>query len=103
MPGDPSQAAFWVVAGCVVPGQRRCVVENVYAGPARIGFIERARSGWGPRSASGGSTRRARVDGHGPSRPAAGTVVEAAEIPSLDEVPVLAVAAAVAEGDDRVP
>ena len=35
------------------------------------------------------------------SAPLSGTTVDAAEIPSLDEVPVLAVAAAVAEGPTR--
>src|SRR2546427_781076 len=38
-PGDPSQAAFWAVAGCIVPGSD-LVLEDVYAGPARLGFVD---------------------------------------------------------------
>ncbi len=38
VPGDPSQAAFWVVAASMVPGSE-LVVENVYVGTARAGFV----------------------------------------------------------------
>ncbi|HVX21887.1 MAG TPA: 3-phosphoshikimate 1-carboxyvinyltransferase [Acidimicrobiales bacterium] len=95
VPGDPSQAAFWVVAGCVVPGSE-VAVQTVYAGPERIGFV-------GVLQRMGGQV--ALVDRQGTTAtvtarygPLQGTVVDAAEIPSLDEVPVLAVAAAVADG-----
>ncbi|HUZ09975.1 MAG TPA: 3-phosphoshikimate 1-carboxyvinyltransferase [Acidimicrobiales bacterium] len=96
VPGDPSQAAFWVVAGCVVPGSS-LVVKGVYAGAERIGFV-------GVLQRMGAEvTLRPDADGaadvssrFGPSLRA--TVVEAAEIPSLDEVPALVVAAAAAEG-----
>src|SRR6185437_1609844 len=95
VPGDPSQAAFWVVAGCVVPGSE-VAVETVYAGSERIGFV-------GVLQRMG--ARVALVDRQGATAtvtarygPLQGTVVEAAEIPSLDEVPILAVAAAVADG-----
>ena len=37
-PGDPSQAAFWVVAGAVVPGSR-ITVEQLHLGAERIGFL----------------------------------------------------------------
>ncbi len=39
VPGDPSQAAFWVVAACVVPGSE-ITVERVYVGPGRRGFLD---------------------------------------------------------------
>ena len=102
VPGDPSQAAFWVVAACVVPGSD-VVVEDVYLGPGRAGFLDvLARMGADvevdARSVEGQlrGTLRAR---HAPLR---GTEVAAAEIPGLvDEVPVLAVAAALAEGPTR--
>lgn len=95
VPGDPSQAAFWVVAACLVPGSE-VTVGRVYDGPDRTGFVGVLRRmgadvtmvAGGP----GGSDVVARY------RPLHGTVVEAAEIPSLDEVPALAVAAAAAEG-----
>src|SRR5438552_10763160 len=37
VPGDPSQAAFWVVAACITPGSD-VTVEDVYLGPGRTGF-----------------------------------------------------------------
>jgi 3-phosphoshikimate 1-carboxyvinyltransferase len=95
VPGDPSAAAFFVVAGCVVAASA-VEVEDVYHGPARLGFVsvlERmgATVSLVPRR-SGTCTIRAEA---GPLR---ATEVAASEIPSLDEVPVLAVAAAVATG-----
>jgi 3-phosphoshikimate 1-carboxyvinyltransferase len=95
VPGDPSAAAFFVVAGCVVPGSA-VAVQDVYHGPARLGFVavlERmgARVAVDP-GAPGTCTIRAEA---GPLR---ATGVAGSEIPSLDEVPVLAVAAAAAEG-----
>ena len=38
VPGDPSQAAFWAVAGVVVPGSA-VTVDRVHLGPERIGFV----------------------------------------------------------------
>lgn len=100
VPGDPSQAAFWLVAACLVPGST-VTVTGVYAGPERIGFVSVLRR-MGARvlvephhRGREGQPVADLVAGAGPLR---ATVVEAAEIPSLDEVPVLAVAAAAAEG-----
>ena len=95
VPGDPSASAFFVVAGCVVP-RSDVAVAGVYNGPARLGYVSvLQRMGAdvtvepdGP----GTATIRARSDR------LRATEVPASEIPSLDEVPVLAVAAAVAEG-----
>ena len=39
VPGDPSQAAFWLVGACLAPDSD-LIVENVYLGPARGGFVE---------------------------------------------------------------
>jgi cytidylate kinase len=95
VPGDPSAAAFFVVAGCVVPGSA-VEVEDVYRGPARLGFVpvlERMGASVSLISRGAGAcTIRAEA---GPLR---ATEVAGAEIPSLDEVPALAVAAAVAGG-----
>ncbi len=98
VPGDPSQAAFWVVAGVVVPGSR-VTVERVHLGPERIGFVHvLARMGAelvvAETGAGEGSITAVRSD-------LSGTTVESAEIPSLDEVPILAVAAMVAHGATR--
>jgi 3-phosphoshikimate 1-carboxyvinyltransferase len=93
VPGDPSQAAFWLVAACVVPGSD-VVVENVYVGPARNGFLDVLSRMGASVVRAGESDLRARHTG-----PLTATEVTAEEIPGLiDEVPILAVAAAAAEG-----
>jgi 3-phosphoshikimate 1-carboxyvinyltransferase len=88
--GDPSQAAFWAVAAVITPGSE-IVVENVYQGPARGGFVDVLQR-MGADVAFEGADLVAR------SSSLHGTEVAAEEIPSLDEVPILAVAAAAAEG-----
>jgi 3-phosphoshikimate 1-carboxyvinyltransferase len=98
VPGDPSQAAFWVVAGVVVANSR-LAVDGVHLGAERIGFVDvLTRMGADvavvPGAEGTGSVSSA-------SSRLTGTTVRAAEIPSLDEVPILAVAAAVAEGRTR--
>ena len=94
--GDPSQAAFWAVGAAILPGSE-VVVEGVYAGPARTGFVDvlaRMGASIDHDSATGDLTVR--------SADLVGTVVEPSEVPGLvDEVPVLAVAAAYAEGLTR--
>ena len=95
VPGDPSAAAFFVVAGCVVPGSR-VTVEHVYGGPARLGFVSvLQRMGAAVAVVPDEDGTVSITASSGPLR---GTEVPASEIPSLDEVPALAVAAAVAEG-----
>ncbi len=95
--GDPSQAAFWVVAACVVPGST-VTVESIYAGPARRGFLDVLRR-MGAAVEETPTTRGVgTVDVTARFAPLRPTEVDAAEIPSLDEVPILAVAAAAAEG-----
>lgn len=96
VPGDPSQAAFWVVAGCVVPGSD-VVVEGVYVGPARSGFLDvLRRMGADVEVVARDSTT---ADLRARSSALRGTKVAAEEVPGLvDEVPALAVAAAVADG-----
>ncbi len=96
VPGDPSQAAFLLVAGCVVPGSD-VTVENVYVGPGRAGFLAVLdRMGADleivPRSPTTADVRARH-------RPLRGTEVGGTEVPGvIDEIPVLAVAAALAEG-----
>ena len=93
VPGDPSQAAFWLVGACVADGSD-LTVENVYAGQARGGFIEVLhRMGADITVDPGSGDVRARSSELGATR------VTADELPGcIDEVPVLAVAAAVADG-----
>ena len=94
--GDPSQAAFWAVAASVVPGSD-VVVGNVYAGPARSGFVD-VLARMGADLAHDPATGDLAVRHSGLT----GTVVTPDEVPGLvDEVPILAVAAACAEGETR--
>ncbi|MGH9099960.1 MAG: 3-phosphoshikimate 1-carboxyvinyltransferase [Acidimicrobiales bacterium] len=102
VPGDPSQAAFFVVAACVV-AESAVRVRAMYAGNTRTGFL-----GVLVRMGAQVELDRAVEAGGGPTAdvsarwgPLSGTVVDAAEIPSLDEVPALAVAAACAGGTTR--
>jgi 3-phosphoshikimate 1-carboxyvinyltransferase len=100
VPGDPSQAAFWVVAACLVPGSE-VTVQRVYTGPSRRGFLD-VLGRMGARLEEVPATKpgdiAATADLVARSGPLVATEVDAAEIPGLDEIPVLAVAAARAEG-----
>jgi len=101
VPGDPSQAAFWIVAACVVPGSE-VTAERVYVGTGRRGYLDvLARMGADLRevAATGPGDLAATADIVARFGPLRGTEVEASEITGLDEVPVLAVAAACASGD----
>ena len=92
--GDPSQAAFWAVAASILPGSE-VVVANVYAGPARSGFVD-VLSRMGADITHDPTTGDLTVRHSGLT----GTVVTADEVPRLvDEVPILAVAAACADGE----
>ena len=98
IPGDPSQAAFWVVAACVVPGSD-LVLEDIYIGPARAGFLDvLLRMGADIGLERRDDTRKT-ADIHVRHGPLRATSVGGAEVPGLiDEIPILAVAAARAEG-----
>ncbi len=91
--GDPSQAAFWAVAGTIVQNSH-IEIENLYLGPTRTGFIsvlQRMGADLQINQETGELVVR--------SSQLQATHVEAHEIPSMiDEIPILAVAAACAEG-----
>jgi 3-phosphoshikimate 1-carboxyvinyltransferase len=100
VPGDPSSAAFFIVAALVVPGSE-LVIENVGLNPTRAGLIEVLRAMGGsieelnPREVGGEPVADLRVV-HSALR---GIAVDPAIAPSMiDEFPVLFVAAALAEG-----
>ena len=98
VPGDPSQAAFWVVGACIIPGSD-LVVERIYLGPARAGFLDVLG-----RMGADITLEDHDVDAQVASvrvryHPLVATEVGGTEVPGLiDEIPVLAVAAAVATG-----
>jgi 3-phosphoshikimate 1-carboxyvinyltransferase len=96
VPGDPSQAAFWVVAACVVPGSD-IVIEGVYVGRARAAFLDVLRR----MGANVEVTMRdeTTADIHAAYGPLTATTVAGEEVAGLiDEIPVLAVAAVAASG-----
>lgn len=93
IPGDPSQAAFWLVGACLA-SDSDLIVENVYLGQARDGFIDvllRMGADIAVDSESG--------DIRACSSQLRATRVTADEMPGcIDEVPILALAAAAADG-----
>jgi 3-phosphoshikimate 1-carboxyvinyltransferase len=96
VPGDPSQAAFWIVAACIVP-ESDVVVEGVYVGRARAGFLDVLRRMGADIEVVMRDTTTADV--HARHAPLHGTAVGGPEVAGLiDEIPVLAVAGALAEG-----
>lgn len=100
VPGDPSQAAFWVVAACVVPGSE-VRLPGVYVGEGRRGFLDvLARMGADITESEPADpdTGVASADLLARFGPLVATEVLSAEITGLDEIPALSVAAAVADG-----
>jgi 3-phosphoshikimate 1-carboxyvinyltransferase len=94
VPGDPSQAAFFAVLGAI---HRDATLEvlSVDASPERVGFVGvLQRMGADVRLVEHGAVTAL----HTRSSTLEATEVHAHEIPSVDEVPVLAVAAAAARG-----
>ena len=95
--GDPSQAAFWAVGASILPGSE-VVVANVYEGPGRAGFMKvLTRMGVDLNHDPGSGDLTVRPPASGVL---SGTTVRSDEVPGLvDEVPVLVVAAACADGE----
>jgi 3-phosphoshikimate 1-carboxyvinyltransferase len=104
VPGDPSSAAFLLVAALLVPGSR-VTVENVGLNPLRTGLFTTLRE-MGARL----TVENARVAGGEPVGDITAEYgpLRAVEVPTgrapsmIDEYPVLAVAAAAAEGETRM-
>jgi 3-phosphoshikimate 1-carboxyvinyltransferase len=101
VPGDPSSAAFAIVAAILVPGSD-VVVEGILLNPTRIGLLDTLREMGADLAVENERT----VGGEpvGDLRVRAGRLkgvtVPAARAPlMIDEYPVLSVAAAFAEGD----
>ena len=104
IPGDPSSAAFWTVAALILPNAK-VTIKNVGVNPRRIGFVSvlqrmggnitmNNRRIWGGEEVA---------DLHVVSSDLHGCEIFPEEIPDLiDEVPILAVAAAVANGSTRI-
>ena len=94
VPGDPSQAAFFSVLG-VIHDDADVVIEDVDATPERTGFVGvLVRMGADLSS----EERDSRLSLRARSSSLVGVEVFSSDVPSVDEVPVLAVAAAAARG-----
>ncbi|NUN70119.1 MAG: 3-phosphoshikimate 1-carboxyvinyltransferase [Bacteroidetes bacterium] len=105
VPGDPSSAAFFVVAGLIVPGSE-ILIRNVGMNPSRIGFLSVLKR-------MGGSIEylNERTVGGEPladllvrsSQLSGDIILEGEIIPNIiDEIPVLSVAAAFSAGSFHV-
>ncbi|MBD2194950.1 MULTISPECIES: 3-phosphoshikimate 1-carboxyvinyltransferase [Calothrix] len=100
VPGDISSAAFWLVAGAIVPGSE-LVVENVGVNPTRTGILEAL--------AMMGADIQLENQREVAGEPVADIRVRSSSLKSctiagdiiprmIDEIPILAVAAVFAEG-----
>ena len=98
VPGDPSSAAFFVVAACIVAGSE-LVLEGVSVNPARIGYVDVLRRM--------GARIEVTVTGEQIGEPVGEITVTASALTAteiagdesiIDELPVLAIAAAFADG-----
>lgn len=102
VPGDISSAAFWLVAAAIHPGAR-LTVAGVGLNPTRLGVLNVLRR----MGAEVSVCERGGIEPIGDvtviGGDLRGTEIGGAEIPTLiDELPVLAVAAAFAEGETVV-
>lgn len=99
VPGDISSAAFWIVAAAAREGAR-LLIDNVGLNPTRIGILSvmtRMGAKITERIDESGCEPMGSVEIVGGKMKA--TVIGGEEIPTLiDEIPILAVAAALAEG-----
>lgn len=103
VPGDPSSAAFFMVAALLVPGSD-LTIANVGINPTRAGLIEVLQAMGGaielvdPREVGGEPVADLRVR----HSPLTGIAIDPAIAPAMiDEFPVLFVAAALASGTTR--
>ncbi|MGO9877478.1 MAG: 3-phosphoshikimate 1-carboxyvinyltransferase [Acidimicrobiia bacterium] len=104
VPGDPSSAAFFVVAALITPGSD-LTIESLSLNPTRTGFVEVLRRMGAEIEIEPNEERCGEPVGelrvH--AGPLIATTIEGDEIPNVqDEIPALAVAAAFADGVTEV-
>ncbi|HEX4491792.1 MAG TPA: 3-phosphoshikimate 1-carboxyvinyltransferase [Acidimicrobiia bacterium] len=100
VPGDPSSAAFFVVAACITPGSE-LVIDDVALNPSRIAFVDVLRRMGADIDVEEVEVRVGEPVGSITVRAADlhGTEIAGAEVVAVqDEIPALAVAAAFADG-----
>jgi 3-phosphoshikimate 1-carboxyvinyltransferase len=104
VPGDPSSAAFFVVAASITPGSD-VTIEGLSVNPTRLAFVDALRRMGADIEVEPAGERCGEPVGNLRVRAAAlhATTIEGDEIPILqDEIPALAVAAAFADGVTEV-
>jgi 3-phosphoshikimate 1-carboxyvinyltransferase len=103
VPGDISSAAFWIVAAAARPGAH-LLVRNVGLNPTRTGILKtlvRMGAHINEIVEEHDGEPRGVIEVHGSQLH--GTEIDGDEIPNvIDEIPVLAVAAALAEGTTKI-
>ncbi len=103
VPGDPSSAAFWVVAATLAE-ESELAIRGVASNPTRTGYLSvLARMGADvhrePMRGVGGEPLEDLIVSHSGLH---GAAIDASEVPGLvDEIPILALAAALARGVSR--
>jgi 3-phosphoshikimate 1-carboxyvinyltransferase len=100
VPGDISSAAFWIVAAAAMPGSR-LLIRNVGLNPTRTAVIDVIRRMGAKITVVSSSSQDGEPMGDLEicGAPLTGTEIFPAEVPNLiDEIPVIAVAAAMAQG-----
>jgi len=102
IPGDPSSAAFFAVAAAIVPGSH-VVLEGVLGNPGRIAYLDVLRDMGADITVHARDERAGEpvVDIEVSAAPLQGTVIRSRE-GIVDELPVLAVAAAFADGPSEI-
>jgi len=90
VPGDPSQAAFFAVLGLIHPNAQ-IHVNSIDISAERIGFVSVLQRMGGTLTIDDSGLKAS-------TSKLLGTEIHASEIPSVDEVPALSVAAAAATG-----
>jgi 3-phosphoshikimate 1-carboxyvinyltransferase len=104
VPGDPSSAAFPLIAALLIPGSR-VTVRNVALNPRRAGLFETLREMGADLTITNARTEAGEPVG---DVTAAAGMLKGVEVPPeraptmIDEYPVLAVAAAFAKGDTKM-
>jgi 3-phosphoshikimate 1-carboxyvinyltransferase len=106
VPGDPSSAAFFAAAAALVPGSRVCI-RDVGLNPRRLGFFNVLRRMGAQVEIDWTTPEATDVEPVGNLTVSwgglAGTRIEPEEVPDLvDELPLIACLAAVAEGPSVV-
>ena len=102
VPGDPSQSAFWLVGAAALAGSE-VSVEGIYLGHARGGFLDVLRRMGAEVTVSESPSVARAWDVRVRAAGLRATDIEPHEIAGLvDEIPALAVAAALADGTTTV-